>query len=400
MHVLNGNCVEIMAAMDAQSFHAIVCDPPYGLEFMGKGWDKLSGQPGYVERGRITNRPKGLSKYQGAGGRVVNSYQAGVPMQEWHVRWLREAFRVLKPGGHLLAFGGSRTFHRLFCAAEDAGFEIRDTLMWLYGSGFPKSHNLAGKLEGWNGWGTALKPAHEPILLARKPLIGTVVKNVLTHGTGALNIDASRIGTDQVSTHSRGADRAFPKCPGETTARESGRKKRQDKIDATPRVGRWPANVIMDTAAGALLDQQAGNRGAAAPVRGTEPSAAVERDAVTGARRRVAGAFHADSGGPSRFFYCPKAKRSEKEAGCADLAKLHDRKRGNHHPTVKPVALMEYLIRLVLPDGGLLLDPFAGSGTTLVAAKRLGQLAVGIEENREYVEVAHARLAAVNTGQG
>jgi len=320
-----GDCAGVLPTLPPDLFDAIVTDPPYGLEFMGKGWDDLGH---------------------------------GNAQQAWHARWLREAFRVLKPGGHLVAFGGSRTFHRLFFAAEDVGFEIRDTLMWLYGSGFPKSYNLAGRLDGWDGWGTALKPAHEPILLARKPLIGTVVKNVQAHGTGALNIDASRIGS------------------------------------AT---GRWPANVLLDPEAAAMLDAQTGTL-TSGKMQGRYHG--FNDGEILGTAGKTDSVYYADSGGASRFFYCAKAAKSEKEAGCADLAKLHGRKRGNHHPTVKPVALMEYLIRLVLPDGGLLFDPFAGSGTTLVAAARLGQRAVGIEQDAEYVEVLRARVEKASAERG
>jgi hypothetical protein len=359
-----GDCAGVLPTLPPDLFDAIVTDPPYGLEFMGKGWDDLGRD---------------------------NAQQA------WHALWLREAFRVLKPGGHVVAFGGSRTFHRLFCAAEDAGFEIRDTLMWLYGSGFPKSYNLAGKLDGWDGWGTALKPAHEPILLARKPLIGTVVKNVQTHGVGALNIDASRIG------FASAADKAAAKPGGATTAKPGalagGVQHDGDRTAfvAVQGAGRWPANVLLDPEAAALLDAQTGTltSGKGTVVRATASNNGGQSGPTYGAESRKEGTpmiSYADSGGASRFFYCAKAAKSEKEAGCADLAKLHGRKRGNHHPTVKPVALMEYLIRLVLPDGGLLLDPFAGSGTTLVAAARLGQRAVGVEREEEYVEVLRARV--------
>src|SRR5215212_7318564 len=164
--VIHGDCRDVMLSMEEESVDAIVCDPPYLLEFMGKEFDR---------------------QHHGMKGETI-----GHKMEAWHLSWAREALRVLKPGGHLLAFGGSRTYHRLACAIEDAGFEIRDQLQWMYGSGFPKSHNLRGE---WDGWGTALKPGHEPIVLARKPLIGTVAANVTEHGTGALNIDGCRIET-------------------------------------------------------------------------------------------------------------------------------------------------------------------------------------------------------------
>ena len=295
-----GDCRDVMATLSAESVDAIVCDPPYGLSFMGKGWDH------------------------------------GVPGVDFWV----EALRVLKPGGHLIAFGGTRTYHRLAVAIEDAGFEVRDCLMWLYGSGFPKSHNLRGE---WQGWGTALKPAYEPVILARKPLRGTVADNMAQWGTGGLNIDATRVGDEG---------------------------------------GRWPANVILDEEAAAALDAQSG------------------------------------IGGASRFFYTAKASRSEREAGLdgvevkqAGSVRGHNKhkprlagdgrvnpqitepQRANHHPTVKPIALMRYMIRLVVPRGAVVLDPFMGSGSTGCAAMVEGMQFIGIDIIPEYVEIARLRLA-------
>lgn len=310
--ILTGDCVEVMAAMAPNSVDAVVCDPPYELGFMGKSWDGT-----------------------------------GVAYQ---VATWRAAYRVLKPGGHLLAFGGSRTYHRMACAVEDAGFEIRDQIMWLYGSGFPKSHNLKGEHEGW---GTALKPAHEPIVVARKPLIGTVAANVLKHGTGALNVDGCRVGqrererhVDEKRVSSFGGDAQDYKNPNT-----------YPKATSPLPAGRWPANVILDEEAGAMLDEQEGH-------------------------------------GASRFFYCPKASRKEREAGVGALRDSgRSGQRHNNHPTVKPVALMRYLIRLVTPPGGTVLDPFLGSGTTLMAAALEGVDAIGIEREAEYVEIAKARVA-------
>ena len=395
--ILTGDCVEVMAGMEPNSVDAVVCDPPYGLEFMGKEWDALdAGLPQeQVWKGRrggghvgtddtkpssrhhvhFGGKPQGFKRCAKCGKRAfsgtpceceqpewVMEYAEKAPssairMQRWHEQWARAAYRVLKPGGHLLAFGGSRTYHRMACAVEDAGFEIRDQIMWLYGSGFPKSLNLHGEHEGW---GTALKPAHEPIVVARKPLIGTVAANVLKHGTGALNVDGCRVGTE---------------IPPELRAGQArlGTFERTDMV--TPeREGRWPANVILDEDAGAMLDEQ--------------------------------------QEGASRFFYCPKASRKEREAGCEAHPEVvakrtqdgGDDTRGrptprnrNHHPTVKPVALMRYLIRLVTPPGGTVLDPFLGSGTTLMAAALEGVDAIGIEREAEYVEIAKARVAWVES---
>jgi site-specific DNA-methyltransferase (adenine-specific) len=317
----HGDCREVMATLDAESVDAIVSDPPYGLSFMGKGWDH--GVPG--------------------------------------VEFWTEALRVAKPGAHLLAFGGTRTYHRLACAIEDAGWEIRDCVMWVYGSGFPKSHDVSkaidkaagaerevvgpsranvrsdlkyggndpshnhGRLGAvthppitapatdaarqWQGWGTALKPAWEPIIVARKPLVGTVAENVLTHGTGGINVDGCRVGTETLTY-----------IAGETGG-EGGK---------------------------------------------------------CGARKRASAA---------RFFYCAKASKA-------------DRGGDNKHPTVKPTDLMRYLCRLVTPPGGVVLDPFTGSGSTGKAATLEGFRFIGIEREAEYVQIAKARIAAVDAGAG
>jgi hypothetical protein len=414
----------------------------------------------------------------------------------------RGAARVLKPGGHLLAFGGTRTYHRLTCAVEDAGFEVRDCLAWLYGSGFPKSLDVgkaidkaagaerevlgvreaAGYPDGgtavernrvgtvgdaigievaaggvpltapatpeaqaWDGWGTALKPAHEPIVVARKPLAGTVAGNVLAHGTGALNVDGCRIGAG------RG----------------------QQSVNAA---GRWPANVVLSHADGcelvgyrevasdghhparrgasgygrhghhpessggglrghegleerhargevveaweciegcpvALLDAQAPAAGAGAPVRGDEPSS-VTSGIYGKFAGRLEGRFYGDAGGASRFFYSAKASTAERNAGLDGMperlkptwssgeaspgtfqAEGTSKAARNPHPTVKPVDVMRWLVRLVTPPGGLVLDPFAGSGTTGIAAVLEGFDFVGVERDPDYLPIARARVA-------
>jgi hypothetical protein len=357
VRILHGDCRVMMLSLDEASVDAIVTDPPYELGFMGKGWDK-----------------SGIA------------YDPTV--------W-REALRVLKPGGHMLAFSGTRTYHRMACAIEDAGFEIRDQIGWLYSQGFPKSLDVAKALDGvlgkqgkgfvaagddgraagfehdrskearsgyrfepatdaarqWEGWGTALKPAWEPICMARKPLVGTVAANVLAHGTGALNIDGCRVPAD------RGQERAYDAEPksgvtGSSGGHIYGAPTHHRRNDDWLQVGRWPANVIHD---------------------GSDEVVAAFPDGSFG-----------DTGSAARFFYCAKADRADRNEGQAN----------NTHPTVKPTDLMRYLCRLVTPKGGTVLDPFMGSGSTLKAAELEGFKAIGIELDAGYIEIARRRIAA------
>lgn len=356
--IITGDCRDVMRAMEANSIDSLVSDPPYGLSFMGKGWDK------------------------------------GVPDVEV---WL-EALRVAKPGAHLLAFGGTRTHHRLMCAIEDAGWEIRDCLMWIYGSGFPKSHNAG------NGWGTALKPGWEPIILARKPITQTVAKNVLEHGTGAINIDACRIGNDIISTHNA------PK--GTFAGGELNRG--SDTESYSDHSGRWPANIMFDEEAGKLLDEQTDGKVGGGHWSKTKVTGFGE---FGGGKSEYFGVGEKDTetGGASRFFYCPKASKKEKNLGLegfdikdpdnrSDIGKGSWTEKGiapqqNSHPTVKPVALMEYLCRLITPNSGVILDPFCGSGTTGVAAKNLGFSFIGIELSAEYAAIAQARVIGKGLGK-
>lgn len=327
--IINDDCLHAMQGLEDNTIDSIVTDPPYGLSFMGKDWDH--GIPGVV--------------------------------------FWQEALRIAKPGCHLLAFGGTRTFHRLAVAIEDAGWEIRDTVMWVYGSGYPKSHNLKGE---WEGYGTALKPAWEPIIVARKPVEGTVANNMLKWGTGAINIDGCRVGTEQLSTHGGGIN-------------NEGRKYGNGKgIPAISKgnnlhIGRFPANLIHD-----------------------------------GSDEVVSG-FPNDT---SRFFYCAKASKSERDMGCEGLEEklsptmemrktpqprissnpdyntgtiIKPPQKHNNHPTVKPLALMRYLCRLVTPPDGVVLDPFCGSGSTLVGALQEGFRYIGIEKDPDYVNIAYAR---------
>lgn len=351
----HGDCLEIMPTLPAESVDSIVTDPPYGLSFMGKNWDH--GIP-------------------------------GVPF--WS-----EAFRVAKPGTHLLAFGGTRTFHRLTCAIEDAGWEIRDCIMWVYGSGFPKSHNLSGD---WQGWGTALKPAWEPIIVARKPLTGTVAQNVQEYGTGALNVDGCRIGGElSPSIRRREAAKVSGKSGGDMHSQHRIKLglnpyNKDNGLYCTPRpgeqLGRWPANLIHD-GSDEVTVMFAGTEKLARPGKRNKGhddySPGAKKNCYDGGykghkRSRVERHFD-DTGSAARFFYCAKASKA-------------DRDEGNHHPTVKPTDLMRYLCRLVTPPGGIVFDPFCGSGSTGKAARLEGFQFIGIEREVEYVEIARHRIAA------
>lgn len=368
--ILNGDCLERLKTLPDNSVDSIVTDPPYGLKFMGKKWDY--------------DVPK---------------------VEVWE-----ECLRVLKPGGHLLAFSGTRTQHRMACRIEDAGFDLRDMVTflydtnetakalieslspeqikmldatfgrdsmaaWAYGSGFPKSHNLDGD---WQGWGTALKPAIEPVTVARKPFKGTVAANVKENSVGALNIDGCRVDAGE-GRPLRILD-AKETSSNTYTGRMGGRSLAGgSKAAGETTLGRWPANLVHD-GSDAIQRLFPENAGAAAPVKGSESSAA-SSGKVTGKRGRVKGAFHADAGRASRFFYCAKA--SKKERG-----------EGNNHPTVKPVSLMRYLCRLVTPPNGTTLDPFAGSGTTGVAAIMEGFNFIGIDMDEGYCEIAKRRIGA------
>ena len=392
--VLVGDCLLVMPTLAPESVDAIVTDPPYHLT-TGK---KSGSGPASTN----LESPYGRARIgTGFMGKAWDGGDVAFRVETWAA-----ALRVVKPGAHLVAFGGTRTFHRLTCAIEDAGWEIRDCLSWLYGSGFPKSHNGA-----WGG--TALKPAWEPIILARKPLIGTVAANVQAHGTGGLNIDGCRIGFESEG------DRASAFPGGRTTSHGAGslagpgtaqNAKRSDFATERNAAGRWPANVCLDEDAARLLDEQAPETGAFAPVRGTEPSRPAKN--TYGEYARGGGAFHHDGlQGASRFFYTSKASRAERNAGVEHLAAKPlnwssgaqspgtfqaegtNRTAANHHPTVKPLDLMQWLCRLVTPKGGLVLDPFCGSGSTGRAAVAEGFRFIGIELSEEYAAIARARIA-------
>jgi DNA modification methylase len=357
----HGDCLEVMRTLPDFSVDAVVTDPPYGLSFMGKKWDY------------------------------------DVPSVEvW-----AECLRVLKPGGHLLAFAGTRTQHRMAVRIEDAGFEIRDMIAWVYGSGFPKSHNLK---DDWQGWGTALKPALEPITVARKPLIGTVAENVLAHGTGALNVDGCRGGTDEPLGRLNNSTSMF------------NHKNTTPLVDNSRGLGRWPANLIHDGSEEVvgMFPHQNGVVGARRE--GGDKSIFSGGGHVQAERQRIVGGTK-DSGSAARFFYCAKASKADRDEGCEGLGsrfaptmgngiggKEHDPKtatpKRNHHPTVKPTTLMQYLCRLVTPPNGVVLDPFMGSGSTGKAARLEGANFIGIEREHDYLKIAHARIEAAELNLG
>ena len=399
--IYNGDNIQVLKTLPDNSVDSVVTDPPYGLKFMGKQWDY------------------------------------DVPSVEL---W-KECYRVLKPGGYLLSFGSSRTYHRMAVKVEDAGFEIRDQIMWVYGSGFPKSHNIGkavDKINGtqreiigknpnhrkssalyelgfqggvgnglitkgfneWEGFGTALKPAHEPIVMARKPFKGNVAKNVLKWNTGGINIDGCKIGEELITTNGYGTNGFVA----------------SENHKPFTHVGRFPANIIFDEEAGRLLDKQSG-QSKSSPTKGH-----IRKGNVTGDNRTrisaglygdgnwIDGSNYSDEGGASRFFYCPKPSRKEKDEGLTIESavikgrdegqnnmnvpqKLRSTKRKNTHSTVKPVKLMQYLIRLVMPiNGGTIVDPYFGSGTTGKSViKERNYKFIGIEKEKEYFDLSVER---------
>jgi site-specific DNA-methyltransferase (adenine-specific) len=435
-----GDCIEVMATLPAESVDAVVTDPPYDLLTTSRNGSRRLNNP---------DNPAGRSA-KGFMGKTWDGTGVAFRVETW-----REAFRLLRPGGHLLAFGGTRTYHRLASAIEDAGFEIRDCLVWVYASGFPKSldvskaidkaagaerqtvavaesWNRPNSLDGdsarmnaspgsydvtapatdaakrWQGWGTALKPAWEPIVMARKPLVGTVAANVLAHGTGALNIDATRIPTSDdlgVQPASRAPNRIL------------GKLDYNDGDEWTQNAaGRWPANLILtDPIFDGGVD---GVVGGGSTEGGQFPTQTADSMFGIGGYRDPAGPRDTDAGTYSRFFLVPKSSRSDREPVLRGTLAVGDGNkwnaggigerrrqagqnlRENLHPTVKPVELMRHLVRLVTPPGGTVLDCFLGSGTTAIACEQEGFAWIGIEKEPEYVAIAEARLNGTQRGLG
>ena len=342
--------LEVLRGMQSDFVDSIVTDPPYGISFMNRKWDY------------------------------------DVPS----VALWKECLRVLKPGGHMLVACGTRTQHRMVVNIEDAGFEIRDVITWLYGSGFPKSMNIEKSIEKetheegqWEGWGTALKPACEFWTLCRKPLKEkTIAKNVLEHGTGGLNIDGCRVSHTEIiakpplSTNKHEGYRR-PWNDDEKTRQEMSLRKKESQ-DKAQQIGRFPANLILDEESAEMLDQQSGFLHKAGNKKDKPASANhIYGKGITGTKNPAVPGDR--GGGASRFFYTVKASRS-------------DRGEGNNHPTVKPTKLMAYLCKLITPPNGIVLDPFSGSGSTGVAALREGFQFYGIEIDEKYSEIAVSRL--------
>jgi len=518
-----GDCLEVLKTIPDNSIDSIVTDPPYGIGFMNKEWDNPAKHKELIEREQKRSEERFAEGKSPAKGGFSKGVQPGLPIggakegkwfQEWCELWAVECLRILKPGGHILSFSAPRTYHRMATAFEDAGFQIRDQLMWVFGSGFPKSHNIgkaidkrggesigwfgdwlkewreenniaqnevsklfpskSGGLTGgvanwekgynlptneqfnlicetfnlpfksleeaerefigtdknwgnkgavpltgykefditkgngdWEGWGTALKPAHEPIVMARKPLSEkSIAENVLKYGTGGINIDGSRIDYNGEipnvggrGNHGRGDGYGFKPLGDEPELNT---------------LGRFPANIIFDEEAGQLLDEQSGTSKS-----GFNPKANKKqyKGGVFGGGETNETTGYTDKGGASRFFYCPKASKSDRNEGLdnfeekiksgAEFRPNHMEKAlegedgnpfgrwgkiKNNHPTVKPTDLMRYLINLVTPPNGTILDPFMGSGSTGKAAIRCGLNFIGIEKEQEYMDIATARI--------
>jgi site-specific DNA-methyltransferase (adenine-specific) len=427
-----GDNRDVLKTFEENSFDSIVTDPPYEYNFMGKKWDS-----------------------------------SGIA---YNVEMWKDCLRLLKPGGYLLAFGGTRTYHRMACAIEDAGFEIRDQIQWIYSSGFPKSLNIGKEVPEFEGFGTSLKPANEPIVVARKPLEqNTVVGNVLKYGTGGINIDGCRVGRGKDDRTDYGID-GDEKPPSENANCYGER----ERIEYTPHCGgRFPANVILECICDEVIETGKAkepyqylhnNYHAEGFIKNIKPNAPSNYndkeqkiihtdpdcpcyilDQQTKNLQPSKGNYNrkngsdqffgsmgsetidapnkiVDSGGASRFFYIAKASRSEREFGLKNMeAKLFGQSGGaltkikngeaeylqenhiglnriksvkNNHPTVKPVQLMRYLVKMVTPPHGVVLDPFAGSGTTGIACIHEEFHFIGIEKEEDYCRIAEARMKA------
>ena len=365
--LLNDDCLKVMQKLidDGIQVDSIVTDPPYHLQSIVDRFGKASVDDDTYTSEKVRNRSDGYSRLISTGfmGKEWDGGDIAFRKETWEL-----ALKLLKPGGHLLAFSASRNYHRMAVAIEDAGFKIRDQLMWLYGSGFPKSHNLG------DGWGTALKPAHEPIVMGKKRLEGTNKQNKEKYGTGGINIDGCRVefsDNDDPRVDKEYFHNASPDFkPGLDQENSIGEKQKlhDDK-------GRFPANVMHDGSE----EVMSGFPNAKGAVSNGNAPVGETSEGVIKPLRRGKLTSYADDGSAARFFYCPKVSKSE-------------RGEDNTHPTVKPQELMKYLCRLVTPKGGTVLDPFMGSGSTGMAAKDEGFEFIGIEREKEYFEIAEKRI--------
>lgn len=375
-----GNMLNMLEVIKPNSIDSIVTDPPYELNFMGKGWDN-----------------------------------AGI---SFDVNTWKKCYEVLKEGGYLLAFGGSRTYHRIACAIEDAGFEVRDTIMWLYGSGFPKSMNIGKKLDKWQGWGTCLKPSFEPIIVARKPFKGSLVDNVIKNGVGGINIDECRVETskEDLDKLNKEWDREWNtsyKTYAETIGGTAGFDYSNARVENKGLTGRFPANTIL------TYDETDYDEVCGGFPTGKKNGSITKRYKMN---NQVYGEYgycktwtaYNDSGSASRYFYCAKASKKDRDEGLdvfneetvsdGRLKSIDnpfqrgETPRKNIHPTVKPTELMQYLVRLVTPNGGVVLDPFNGSGSTGKAVmyenkeRNKNYKYIGIELTEEYLPISKARI--------
>lgn len=394
MRVINGDCSEVMASMEENSVDAVVCDPPYNIGFMGARWDSY----GTDATSDFDAERKKAMDYVGNKGyvpRFGNSHghapkrRENVAYQHAMTPVFEEMLRVAKPGAYLLAFGSPRTFHRLACAIEDAGWIVKDTLSWNYGSGMPKGQRAERLLEQaghveladkWVGYNTQLKPAWEPVIMAQKPLDGTIANNIADWGVGVLNIDGCRIPVEPHDSSRDGeasADRTYQDRGTTNFANKPGPR------GGDPR-GRYPANLVHD-GSDEVLACFPESRGQQGDLTGNEPSRPADGVCYGEFNGRHEFAKRGDSGSAARFFYCAKASKSDRNRGGVE----------NDHISVKPNALMRWLVRLVCPEGGVVLDPFAGSGSTGVACADEGMDFIGIEMDAHYCEIAERRIASV-----
>ncbi|TES58930.1 site-specific DNA-methyltransferase [Pseudomonas syringae pv. tomato] len=398
-----GDCLEVLRGLPANSIDSVVTDPPYGIRFMGKSWDGQDIEDRAAYRASMPSHagacgPNGGHRSVAAEAGKYDLTPAGMrAFQAFTLDWATECLRVLKPGGHLLSFAAARTYHHMAVGIEMAGFEIRDQIMWVFGSGFPKSHNLKGDRAGW---GTALKPAHEPICMARKPFTGTVAANVEQHGTGAINIDACRIdptGESRQRTGEASQDKRYAESGGTNFAARPG-------VRGGDPLGRWPANLIHDGSdvVRAAFPSAKGQQG---DLKSHGACRQSPNGIFGGMRPALDHAARVESDeSAARFFYCAKTTRADRHEGLIDpgpqfkqgttLRKVQvTETKGNNHPTVKPTELMAYLLRLVTPSGGKTLDPFMGSGSTGKAAVLEGFDFIGIEQEAAYMAIAEARIS-------